>query len=445
MSGDPHVQNSRNCGTPFGSMNRRAFGQTIGAVAVGSTLPAAFFGMGSPESGGLEAQPASAQQQTNGSDELCYLSAIELAARMRSKQVSAREVMAAHLAQIERVNPKVNAIVTLVAERAMADAARADELLCAAAHSACSTGCRSRTRTSSTPRGSARRRGSPFYRDTRADPRRADRDAHSRGRRGHARQDQHAGVRRRVADVQRPSSARHATRTTSTKTCGGSSGGAAVALACGMVPIADGSDTGGSLRNPAAFCNVVGFRPSPGRVPTESGSLVAAFRLGADGAIGRGRGAVPQRDRRARPAQPTLDSGGRRALPGAARPQFQGRPRRLVEGPRRNPLRAGDPPVVDANRSVFEALGCVVEEAEPDFAGVDEAFPVLRYAVAPTRRTRPLVRERPEWVKDTIKFEVAQAERHHRTPTSGGRWRGRRGCTNRAASSSSATTTSSFR
>ena len=51
------------------------------------------------------------------------------------------------------------------------------------------------------------------------------------------------------------------------KTCGGSSGGAAVALAARMLPVADGSDTGGSLRNPAAFCNVVGFRPSPGRVP----------------------------------------------------------------------------------------------------------------------------------------------------------------------------------
>ena len=52
------------------------------------------------------------------------------------------------------------------------------------------------------------------------------------------------------------------------RTAGGSSGGAAAALALGMVPIADGSDLGGSLRNPAAFCGVVGFRPSPGRVPS---------------------------------------------------------------------------------------------------------------------------------------------------------------------------------
>ncbi|MBA3596163.1 MAG: hypothetical protein H0W40_02135 [Methylibium sp.] len=53
----------------------------------------------------------------------------------------------------------------------------------------------------------------------------------------------------------------------SEKTCGGSSGGSAVALASGMVPLATGSDYGGSLRTPAAFCGVVGFRPSPGLVP----------------------------------------------------------------------------------------------------------------------------------------------------------------------------------
>src|ERR1017187_5328652 len=58
-----------------------------------------------------------------------------------------------------------------------------------------------------------------------------------------------------------------------TKTCGGSSGGATAALACGFTPVATGSDTGGSLRNPAAFCNVVGFRPSIGRGPSPKASF----------------------------------------------------------------------------------------------------------------------------------------------------------------------------
>ena len=61
--------------------------------------------------------------------EICSLSAVEMARRIRSKQLSARDALSAHLKQIERVNPKVNAIVTLVADQAMEHARQADESL----------------------------------------------------------------------------------------------------------------------------------------------------------------------------------------------------------------------------------------------------------------------------------------------------------------------------
>ena len=71
------------------------------------------------------------------------------------------------------------------------------------------------------------------------------------------------------------------------RTAGGSSGGAAVALALRMLPVADGSDTGGSLRNPAGYNNVFGFRPSPGRVPRVPQSEVFIHPLGTDGPMAR--------------------------------------------------------------------------------------------------------------------------------------------------------------
>jgi amidase len=71
------------------------------------------------------------------------------------------------------------------------------------------------------------------------------------------------------------------------KSAGGSSGGAAVALALGMLPLADGSDMGGSLRNPAAFNNIVGFRPSRGRVPAVPADDVFFQQLGTEGPMGR--------------------------------------------------------------------------------------------------------------------------------------------------------------
>ena len=100
------------------SITRREFGQVLGTTVAARPLNAL--------ANGAAQSPRAAGPAVRG-EALCDLSAVDLAGRIRRKDVSAREVMAAHLARIERVNPKVNAIVTLVAERATADAARADE------------------------------------------------------------------------------------------------------------------------------------------------------------------------------------------------------------------------------------------------------------------------------------------------------------------------------
>src|SRR5688572_14908164 len=108
----PSEQGEPNTGGP---MSRRSFGQAIGAAALGNSLQAVHLGNVSAAPV-ASAEPRPEQARGRGG-ELVHLSAVELAAQIRRKQVSAREVMAAHLAQIELVNPKVNAIVTLVGDR----------------------------------------------------------------------------------------------------------------------------------------------------------------------------------------------------------------------------------------------------------------------------------------------------------------------------------------
>ena len=343
------------------------------------------------------------------SDELCDLSAKDLVARIKRKDVSAREVINAHLARIERLNPNVNAIVTLTAEHALADAGRADEATARGDNSGVLHGLPVAHKDLVETAGIRTTFGSRIFRDY--IPKR-DALLVTRIRAAGAITCGKTNTPEFGAGSQTFNTVFGATRNPYdvTKTCGGSSGGSAVALACGMVPIADGSDFGGSLRNPAAFCNVVGFRPSPGRTPTDTNSWspfsvtgpmarsVADVALFLSAISGPDSGA---------PLSIAEDPARFRA---ALERDFKGVRVAWWKDLGGIPVEPEIRLTVDSNRRIFEDLGCIVEEAEPDFEGVDQAFTTLRYTVNYPRFSA-VIREREEWVKDTIKYEVAQAER----------------------------------
>ena len=268
------------------SISRREFNRIVGAAALGSALGPVNAAAMPDENGVMAAQ----------SNELCYLSAIELAARIRRKDVSARDVMTAHLAQIERVNPRVNAIVTLVADRAMADAAKADEATARGGRLGPLHGLPIAHKDLVDTAGIRTTRGSPFYRDNVPTQ---DAAIITRIRGAGAITIGKTNTPEFGAGSHTFNTVFGATKNPYdvTRSCGGSSGGAAVGLACGMMPIADGSDTGGSLRNPACVLQ-------RGRVPSVAGAREHRFdvmesivRLGTDGTLGRRCRAVPQRAR----------------------------------------------------------------------------------------------------------------------------------------------------
>jgi amidase len=401
MSNDPDGGASADNGSQNASIDRRSFTATVGAGAVGTALHQLF---GASVSGQTSNSPPMGQ-----ASDLCEMTAVELAARLRSKDVSAREVMAAHLAQIERVNPKVNAIVTLVAERAIADAGKADEAIARGEPVGVLHGLPVAHKDLVDTAGIRTTRGSRFYRDHVP---LQDALIVTRIRAAGAITVGKTNTPEFGAGSQTFNAVFGATRNPYDlgRTCGGSSGGAATAVAGRMLPIADGSDTGGSLRNPPAFCNVVGLRPSPGRVASESISWSPLSVSGpiartvADAALFLSAIAGPD------PRHPlSIQEDGAR-FRASLEKSFKGVRVAWWRDLGGIPFEPEVRRVVNGTRKVFEDLGCLVEDAEPDFAGLDEAFPALRYA-ANHPRYAPLIRERPDWVKDTIKFEVAQAER----------------------------------
>jgi amidase len=342
---------------------------------------------------------------------VCFMSTVEMARLIRAKKLSAREALAEHLKQIERVNPKVNAIVTLVPEMAAAAAAKADEVQAHKATLGPLHGLPVAHKDLLETKGIRTTFGSPLYKNNIPT---ADDIVVERIRRAGAITIGKTNTPEFGAGSQTFNRVFGATHNPYdlTKTCGGSSGGAAVALACGLTPVATGSDTGGSLRNPAAFCNVVGFRPSVGRVPNPNAAF-AWSTLSTSGCLGRSvadlafvLSTIAGPDSR---APLSINEPGERF----ARPldrSFKGVRVAWFKDLGGVPFDPRIRDVVDAHRKTFESLGCTVEQVEPDFAGAELAFRMLRaWNSANTYGER--LKEHPEAFKDTLAGEIEEGLR----------------------------------
>src|ERR1700722_13430783 len=312
----------------------------------------------------------------HSSDEICFMRAVDMVDAIRSKKLSAREVMQAHLKQIHQVNAKVNAIVTLVDEdRLMAQSAAADEALANGKWLGPLHGLPVAVKDLHETRGIRTTFGSPLHKDYVPDF-----DCRV------VQREKEAGAivlgKTNVPELGLGSQtfnpifgATHNPYDT-TKTCGGSTGGGVVAVACGMAPLADGSDMGGSLRNPPNFCNMVGIRTSPGRVPNVPTSL-GWFTLSVPGPVARNvtdcayfLSVLAGYDHHSpisidQSGAPFAQALGTRSFKGVKVAMFKD-----MGLPWEPEVKAA----VQAQRKVFESLGCIVEDAEPDFSDANESF-----------------------------------------------------------------------
>jgi amidase len=345
-------------------------------------------------------------EAADSSSSICFMSAIEMARLIRAKKLSAREALDAHLKQIERVNPKVNAIVTLVPELAAADAAKADEMQAHGKTMGPLHGLPVAHKDLLETRGIRTTFGSLLFKDYIPTE---DNIVVERMKRAGAITIGKTNTPELGAGSQTFNKIFGATRNPYdlTKTCGGSTGGGAVSLACGLSPVVSGSDTGGSLRNPAAFCNVVGFRPSAGRVPNPTQGF-AWSTLSTSGCLGRSVADLAY-------VLSTIAGPDSRAPlsinePGEifARPldrSFKGVRVAFFKDLGGVPFDPRVRAVVDAHRKTFESLGCIVEQAEPDFALAEIAFRKLR-AWGTAHSADADYRAHPESFKDTLKGEI---------------------------------------
>jgi len=337
-------------------------------------------------------------------NDLVFQPARTLARLIRARKLSATEMVKAFIAQIERVNPKINAIVTFLPEQALKAAKKADR----------------RSRYAGLPiaykdlmptKGIRTTFGSPiFEKNIPAEngavvERLGAAGVITLGKTntpefgaGSQTFNQVFGATKNPYDL--------------TKTCGGSSGGAAAAVASGMLPFADGGDLAASLRNPGNYCNVVGFRPTPGRVSAYPegnvwntlSTLGPIARTVEDVAFLLSGMAGP--DPRA-PA--TITEPGEIFLKKLNRSFKKTRIAwsRNLGG---LPVEPAVTAVLESQRKIFSSLGCSIEDAEPDFTGATESFETLR-AVGFFHKVGPLVKDHRDKLKDTVLWNVEEGRR----------------------------------
>ncbi len=217
--------------------------------------------------------------------DLCFLPAVTQRELLRQKQISARELLAACLARIEAVNPDLNAIVTMDADDAMCQAGEADDQLARGEPVGPLHGLVIAHKDLLATKGMRTTQGSLLHKD----------DVPTEDAAIAVRMREAGAVRLGKTNVPEMGAGSHTfnpvfgpTRNPYNRgrTVGGSSGGAGAALASGMVSLADGSDLGGSLRNPASFTNVVGLRSAVGRI-TRAPVTTGWTSMSVLGAMGR--------------------------------------------------------------------------------------------------------------------------------------------------------------
>lgn len=304
--------------------------------------------------------------------EITGWSAIELSRRIHARQVSCVEVMQATLAQIDALNPRVNALVSLQPrDQLMAQAADRDVQLAAGRSMGWMHGFPQAPKDLANTAGIVTTNGSPILRNNIP---KADGIVVERARRAGA-------VLIGKSNTPEFGLGSHTYNKVFGTTlnafdqrvsAGGSSGGAAVALALNMLPVADGGDMMGSLRNPAGWNNVFGFRPSFGRVPFGPTSEVFVQQLGYEGPMGRSVADLAM--------LLSVQAGFDARVPlsiGQDPGQFTRPLDRSFKGARIGwlgdfngylPMEAGVMDTCTKALRHFETIGCTVEATQPDFA-----------------------------------------------------------------------------